>query len=191
MDFDDTPYQVQQIQARSRDQKISAVDRDQIEKQRLAQRHECFERYTPIGDPVKPVPTASYAINDAERFNRDYIADQKAQKQAAYEMTWKRAAHRHQQQEDYAKAIEARRQLEEEEERKKADVTGKRDMNEESVLYNPVTNAAPDSSTERGTMLMTQDTQKTMRREARAKRIYHASNSNQYNPITGELREHW
>ena len=191
MEFDDTPYQVQQIQARSRDQKVSAVDRDQIEKQRLAQRHECFQRYPQYDDLVKPDPKASYAINDAERFNRDYIADQKSQKQAAYNMTWKRAAHRQKQQEEYEKAIEARRIQEAEDEKKRSEVNGKHDLNEESVLYNPVTNAAPDTTTERGTMLMTQDTQKTMRREARAKRIYHASNSNQYNPITGELRENW
>lgn len=191
MDFDNTPYSVQQIPARSRNEKVTAVDRDAIEKQRLAMRHECFERHNPINDPVKPVPEASYAIDDVERFNRDYCAEQRAYKQATTEMIWKRAAHRHMQQEEYKKQIETRRLQEEADEKKRLDLSAVHDFNEESVLYDPVTNQVPDATTKKGSTQMALDTTKMMRREARAKRIYHASNSNQYDPITGELRQYW
>ena len=89
MEFD-TDYQVQQIPARTRDEKVLAVGRDAIEKHRLAMRHEHFERHHPIDDPVKPVPEAAYAIDDVERFNRDICADQRAYKQATHDMIWKR-----------------------------------------------------------------------------------------------------
>ena len=190
MDFD-TPYQVQQIPARTRNEKFQSVNRDAIEKKRLAMRHECYERHNPIDDPIKPIPEASYSIDDVDRFNRDYCADQKALKAAENELIWKRAAARRVQQEEYAKSIEARRIQEAEESKKRADISGARDFNEGSVLYNPVTNSAPDASTKKGTMLLEQDTEKMIRREARAKRIYRASNSTKYNPITGELRENW
>ena len=190
MEFD-TDYQVQQIPARTRDEKVLAVGRDAIEKHRLAMRHEHFERHHPIDDPVKPVPEAAYAIDDVERFNRDICADQRAYKQATHDMIWKRAAHRHLQQEQYQKSIETRRIQEEEDAKKRADISGAHDFNQESVLYDPITNVVPDATTQKGSTQLAMDTDKLMRREARAKRIYHASNSTQYNPITGELREHW
>ena len=190
MDFD-TPYQVQQIPARTRAEKVQSVGRDAIEKQRLAMRHECFERHNPIDDPVKPVPESSYSIDDVDRFNRDYCADQKAMKKAETDMIWKRAAHRKQQQEEYERQIEARRAQDAEDEKKRADISGSHDFNEESVLYDPVTNTIPDSTTKRGSQLLTQDAEKAIRREARAKRIYHNSNSTKYDPITGELRQNW
>ena len=190
MDFD-TEYTVQQIPARSRDEKVLAVGRDAIEKYRLAMRHEHYERHNPIDDPAKPSPDAAYAIDDVERFNRDYCADQRAQKQATHDMIWKRAAHRHQQQEEYQKQIEARRIQEAEEEKKRSGATAQHDFNQESVFYDPITNVVPESTTQKGSAQLALDSDKLMRREARAKRIYHASNSTQYDPITGELRQHW
>ena len=190
MEFDSN-YQVQQIPARTRNEKVISVDRDAIEKHRLEMRHENFERHHPIADPVKPVPEASYAIDDVERFNRDICAEQRAYKQATHDMIWKRAAHRHLQQEEYQKQIETRRRMEEEEAKKRADISGAHDFNEESVCYDPITNVVPDATTKKGSTQLQLDSQMLMRREARAKRIYHASNSTMYNPITGEVREHW
>ena len=190
MDFEDSPYSVQQIHARTRSEKVNQVDRDAIEKQRLAARHEHYERHNPVSDPVKPNPDASYAIDDVERFNRDYCADQKAEKKAGTEMIWKRAAHRRMQQEEYERQIEARRKYEEDEARKKIEASNG-DFNEESVLYDPITNGVPDETTKKGATLRERDMNLATKREIRAKRIYHASNSNQYDPITGELRPHW
>lgn len=191
MEFDNCEYSVQQVAARTRDEKVKAIDRDTIEKQRLAARHEHFERHHIIDNLVKPESSAPYSVDDVERFNRDYTMDQKTKKIKDHEMMLARAAHRRQQQEDYEKSIELRRQIEAEEDRKRQGISGAHDFNVESVLYDPVTNLAPAETTDRGATLRTQDATHEFRREARARRIYHNANSVKYDPITGEERKFW
>ena len=52
MDFDDCDYSCQQVPSRSRNEKVLMKDRDQIEKTRLAARHECFEHYSIVDDII-------------------------------------------------------------------------------------------------------------------------------------------
>ncbi|KAK8900628.1 hypothetical protein M9Y10_002957 [Tritrichomonas musculus] len=191
MDFDDCDYSCQQVPSRSRNEKVLMKDRDQIEKTRLAARHECFEHHVIVDNIIKPEQNSSLSIDDVDRFNRDYTQDQKNTKKFEYDRTWARAATRHKLQEEYAKSIELRRQQEEEEAAKVAKEVAKHDFNQESVCYDPVTNIVPDESAFKGSTQRTLDTQRETLRDARARRIQHNANSTQYDPITGQLRNYW
>ena len=191
MDFADCDYDVQQVVPRSRAEKDILRDHDMIEKTRLAARREHFERHPLIDNVVKPEMTSALHIDDVDRFNRDYTKDQKAQKQDEYDRTWGRAAKKSQQQVEYQKSIELRRELEAAEQAKIDKVVSQHDFNRESVNYDLVTNIVPDESTQRGMTQRTMDTQREMLRTERARRIQHSTNSTQYNPITGEMRDFW
>lgn len=190
MEFD-TDYEVQQVQSRTRAEKVLNKDRDAIEKARLAARHEHYERHNIIDNIIKPEDQSSLRIDDVDRFNRDYTQDQRATKAQAHDLMLRRAAARHEQHVWYEKAIEERRRQEEEDAAKVSTMCAEHDFNQESVLYNPVTNEVPDESTQRGMTQKGLDTRKEFLREARAKRIQHHSNSTQYDPITGEPRKFW
>ena len=99
-----------------------------------------------------------------------------------------RAEARRKQQDEYQRAIEQRRA---EEEEQMAKTSPEHDQNEESVLYNPVTLQKPPEATENFSRLKAQDDDKEFKREARARRIYHNSNSGEYDPITGLKRTFW
>ena len=192
MQFDDCDYQVQQVKPRTRGEKVEAVDRDTVEKRRLAQRVEHFERFDPQHNYVKPDPVnKTYSIDDVDRFNRDYTVDQKQTKQYEQQMVQLRAANRRKQQEDYQAAIELRRKEEELEAQKVEDHLAQHDFNVESVNYDPVTCIVPDQTTKRGQTQHAEDASKEFRREARARRIAHNQNSTQYDPITGQPRNFW
>ncbi|OHT15764.1 hypothetical protein TRFO_42301 [Tritrichomonas foetus] len=191
MDFDDCDYSCQQVPSRSRDEKVLMKNRDMIEKTRLAARHENFERHQIVDNIIKPIDESSLAVDDVERFNRDYTQDQKKTKEFEYQRTWARAAHRHQQQVDYEKSIELRREEEKAAAEKIARAVQDHDFNRESTFYDPVTNVVPDETTEKGATQKTLDTRHEFMREARARRIQHNANSTQYDPITGELRSFW
>ena len=191
MDFDDCDYSCQQVPSRSRNEKVLMKDRDQIEKTRLAARHECFEHYSIVDDIIKPEQNSSLSIDDVDRFNRDFTQDQKNEKQFDYDRTWARAAKRHKLQEEYAQSIELRRQQEIEEAAKVTKEVAKHDFNQESVCYDLVTNVVPDESTLKGSTQRTLDTQRETLRDARARRIQHMMNSTQYDPITGQPRNYW
>lgn len=190
MDFKDCDYSVQQVHARTRQEKFESMDRDTIEKTRLASRHENFERHQIADNIIKPMQNTSYSIDDVDRFNRDHCADQKKQKEFDYQRTLARAAYRRQQQEDYAKSIDLRREEEAYFDKKILDMSAQHDFNVESVLYDPVTNGPPNDP-QRGETLKTLDATREVRRAARANRIYHQTNSVDYDPITGEPRKHW
>jgi len=191
MNFEDCDYSVQQIPSRTREEKIKSVDRDAIEKERLAKRREHFERNVIVDNIVKPEATAPYHIDDVDRFDRDYTKDQKQSKEMENTKTWARATAYKKQQMQYEESIKIRRETEELEETKKMTLNATRDFNQESVLYDPVTNASPPQHTIKGSALKNLDDDKEMRREARARRIYHNSNSVEYDPITGEKRKFW
>lgn len=190
MDFD-TDYTPQQVPSRTRDEKLLVRDRDQLEKARLAARHEHFERHQIIDNLVKPAEGSSMRIDDTERFNRDYTQDQRWTKQNEYDRIWGRAAGRRAQQVAYAEAIEERRRQEAAEAAKIAATMSEHDFNKESVLYNPVTNEVPDETTEKGQTQRGLDTRREFLRDARARRIQHCACSTQYDPITGEERTFW
>ena len=192
MDFDDCDYQVQQVKPRTRGEKVEAVDRDTVEKRRLAQRVEHFERFNPHNNYIKPDPiNTTYSIDDVDRFNRDYTVDQKRSKEYEKQMVQLRAQNRRKQQEDYQAAIELRRQEEELEAQKVDNHLAQHDFNVESVNYDPVTCIVPDQTTIRGKTQHAEDADKEFRREARARRIAHNQNSTQYDPITGQPRNFW
>ena len=190
MDFDDCDYSCQQIPSRTREEKNLIKNRDAIEKTRLAARHEHFERYKAVDDIIKPIQSSS-RIDDEDRFNRDYTQEQKKTKEFERQRMLARAAARHEQQVQYERAIEKRREEEAEELAKVMDQCSKHDKNDESVLYNPVTNEVPLEGTEKYAAQMELDTNREIRREARARRIQHNSNSTQYDPITGLPRKFW
>ena len=190
MDFD-TDYTPQQVQSRTREEKIVNRDRDLLEKTRLVARRENFERHEMIGNIVKPDKPCSLMVDDVDRFNRDYTLDQKATKEHEYERTWGRAAGMRKQQIAYAEAIEERRRQEAAEVAKAVKIYGEHDFNQESVLYNLVTCELPGEETEKGQTQRGIDTRRELLREARARRIQHCSHSTQYDPITGQERSFW
>ena len=191
MDFDDCDYSCQQVPSRSRGEKVLMKDRDQIEKTRLAARHENFEHHVIVDNIIKPEKESALAIDDVDRFNRDYTQDQKTTKNFNYERTWARAATRHRLQDEYERSIENRRKQEEAEAAKVAAEVAKHDFNVESVCYDPVTNQVPGQDTLKGTTQRTLDDQREVMREARARRLQHTMNSTQYDPITGQPRNFW
>lgn len=191
MEFDDCDYACQQVPSRTRQEKVQKRDRDMVEKQRLAQRHECYERHTIIDNIVKPEPASAYTIDDVDRFNRDFCQDQKNTKQRDHELMLARAGARRKQQIEYEESIELRRKLEAEEKAKVDKLVAQHDFNQESVLYDPVTCVLPSESTDKGATQKTLDTKKEFLRDARARRIQHNANSTRYDPITGEERNFW
>jgi hypothetical protein len=191
MDFDDCDYCVQQVPARSRQEKILNKDRDMIEKSRLAARVESHYRYQGVDNIIKPCNGSSCLIDDADRFKRDYTEDQRTTKRIAHELMLARAASRHVQQVEYEEAIDARRKIEAEEDAKLKKHVAQHDFGRESVLYDPVTNAVPNQNTDKGAAQRKIDARRETFREARALRIQHNANSTAYNPITGQERGFW
>lgn len=189
MDFDDCDYKVQQVAPRTRQEKIETRDRDTIEKTRLAARREHFERHEIVNDLVKPVDGTSIGIDDVDRFNRDICRDQKLEWQRKQEQTWARARRCQQEQQEYERAIERRREEEAAELAKLSEHMSSHDFNAESVNYDPITGSIPENA--RGQTQRETDSQRALKREARARRIQHNANSTEYDPITGEKRTFW
>jgi hypothetical protein len=191
MEFEDCDYSVQQVPARSRQEKVLNQDRDMVEKSRLATRVECHYRYHPVDNIIKPCHGSSCIIDDVGRFKRDYTEDQRTTKRIAHELTLARAASRHIQQVEYEEAIELRRKIEVEEFAKLQKHVAQHDFGKESVLYDPVTNVVAPEATEKGAAQRKIDLRRETFREARAKRIQHDNNSTAYDPITGQRRAFW
>jgi hypothetical protein len=191
MEFEDCPYQCQQVPSRTREDKVVAKDRDALEKSRLVSRVEHHRRFQPYGDIVKPPDQTSVFIDDVDRFNRDYTQDQRTTKRVSAELTLARASARHNQQVEYQKAIEEQRRLEALEFSKMQEHMHQHDFLLESVCYNPATNEVPPEGSPKGTAQRELDATKEQFREARARRIQHCSNSQAYDPITGYPRTFW
>ena len=191
MEFEECDYNVQQVKPRTRNEKINSVDRDMIDKQRLVNRKENFQRNPFIENIVKPEKETPFNIDDIDRFERDFTKDQKEEKEFKHILMLSRAAGRKKLQDEYEKSILLRREVELEDENKRKSISSKNDFNEESVLYDPITNNAPFHNEKKENSLKDFDNNKEFRRDARAKRIYHSSNSVSYDPITGEKRNFW
>jgi hypothetical protein len=191
MDFDDCPYSVQQVPPRSRDSKVLVTERDLVEKARICQRVEKHIRVLPYGNIVKEAEDCSGYVDDVDRFNRDYTLDQKATKRMAAELTLARAATRRRQQIAYENAAIEERRLEALEFSKMQDHMRQHNLLDESVCYDPATNQVPPETTPKGAQQRTLDATKETFREARARRIQHMANSEQYDPITGYARTFW
>ncbi|KAH0785234.1 ras-related protein RHN1 [Histomonas meleagridis] len=176
MEFDDCDYSCQQIPSRTREEKNLIKNRDAIEKTRLAARHEHFERYQAVDDIIKPIQSSS-CIDDVDRFNRDYTQDQKRTKEFERQRMLARAAAKHEQQVQYERAIEKRREEEAEEMAKVMDQCSKHDKNNESTLYNPVTNQDPLEGTKQYTAQLELDKDREFRREVVVVGSLHAGKS--------------
>jgi hypothetical protein len=191
MDFDDCDYTVQQVPARSREEKVLNKDRDMVEKSRLAARIESFARYQAVDNIIKPCNGSSCLIDDVERFNRDYTEVQRATKRHAHDRTLARAASRHVQQVDYEEAIEARRRKEAEDFAQLQRHVAQHDFGRESVLYDPVTCVLAPETTDKGATQRKLDARRETFREARARNIQRNANSTPYDPVSGEPRTFW
>jgi acyl transferase domain-containing protein len=140
---------------------------------------------------VKAIDGSSAAIDDVERFNRDYTRDQRTTKRLAHELTLARAGARRSQQAFYREGVEETRRQEAAQAGKVTAHVGQHDFLKESVLYDPVTCVVPPPETENGATQRKLDSQRETFREARALRIQHSQHSTSYDPITGEMRTFW
>jgi hypothetical protein len=191
MDFDDCGYELQQVQARTRREKVRGKTRDDIEKSRLAERVEGHQRYVPPGDLVASPPDSSLHISDIDRFNRDYTEEQRTTRRILQGLTLARAGANRRQLANYMQYIEERRAREQADSDMITRHYARHDFCRESVLYDPVTCIVPTETTDKGRTQRSLDALRENSREARALSIQHRMHSTDYNPITGDARPFW
>lgn len=72
-----------QIRPRTRDERMAALDKEALEKGRLEQRREGFQRYVNNGSIVGMDPNATGYCPEAERFDTDSAYQEKTERDAA------------------------------------------------------------------------------------------------------------
>jgi hypothetical protein len=70
----------QYTQPLSREERRALADKEAVEKSRLAQRRECFQRYQDPGVIGRPEEGTPAFLSDSERFDRDVVSAERARR---------------------------------------------------------------------------------------------------------------
>eukprot|EP00297_Palpitomonas_bilix_P018238 CAMPEP_0113880274 /NCGR_PEP_ID=MMETSP0780_2-20120614/7694_1 /TAXON_ID=652834 /ORGANISM="Palpitomonas bilix" /LENGTH=191 /DNA_ID=CAMNT_0000866931 /DNA_START=216 /DNA_END=791 /DNA_ORIENTATION=- /assembly_acc=CAM_ASM_000599 len=161
-------------------------DKTTLEKARLAQRKECYQRYEDIGNPVEPTSQSVGYMSDANRFHTDTAGEQKRLR----EVERSRASEKHTHMRDQRAHREDERWKtmekidKKEEARLTAHLDDKRKRNAPSVAYNPLTLQYNDGKD--GMRQKYDDDVMRYRAGVRTHNLSTKASSTGFNPVTHE-----
>ncbi len=176
------------VAPRSRQDRRNMMDKETLEKSRLAKRREGFHHYEDLGMVTVPMPDAVGYIDETERFQKDFAHHERDRRQMVYRQQEQLISRK---QEAQSRKEEARwtgiedSYLKDEakfEDYRKAGKKAKR--NAQSVPYNPITLGYHNSLG--GEQLRNQDEHIRYRAATRAKNLLARMSFTPYDPITGE-----
>jgi hypothetical protein len=179
------------VAPRSRQDRRNSMDKETLEKSRLAQRREGYHHYEDLGMVTVPTPDAVGYIDETERFQKDFAHHERDRRQMVYRQQERLISHKKEQ----ATAKEEERWgkiedqfLEEEALYEKYRKDGKKaKRNAQSVPYNPITLGYHNSLG--GEQLRNQDEHIRYRAATRAANLLERMSFTPYDPITGEDKE--
>ena len=179
------------VAPRSRQDRRNSMDKETLEKSRLAKRREGFHHYEDLGMVTVPTPDAVGYIDETERFQKDFAHHERDRRQMVYrqqeQLISKKKENSTQKEEDRWAAIEDSF-LEDEAKYERFRKEGKKaKRNAQSVPYNPITLGYHNSLG--GEELRNQDEHIRYRAATRAQHLLARMSFTPYDPITGENKE--
>mgnify|MGYP006083063393 CR=1 FL=1 len=176
------------VAPRSRQDRRNSMDKETLEKSRLAKRREGFHHYEDLGMVTVPTPDAVGYIDETERFQKDFAHHERDRRQMVYRQQEQLISNKKEKQ----TAKEEQRWgniedqfLQEEQKYERYRKEGKKaKRNAQSVPYNPITLGYHNSLG--GEELRNQDEHIRYRAATRAAHLLERMSFTPYDPITGE-----
>ena len=174
------------VQPETRADRASKSDKTTLEKSRLLQRREKFQRYEDIGEPTVPTAKAVGFMADAERFHSDTVGEEKGVRDAAIQ---RRELKFENQRNKFLDREESRwNSMEQERETEQAKLqvlqnSSKGTRNHSSVAYDAIT--LEYHATPAGRQQQFEDNMTKYRAGIRTEKLHRYGSGDGYNPITG------
>ncbi|KAG2383344.1 hypothetical protein C9374_004681 [Naegleria lovaniensis] len=169
----------------NRDKRQAEKDRHALERSRLANRKEGFQRHTPSTNPLEILETAVGYIPDAKRLHGDSAGEERAMRDLEIARRQQITEKKRKDHTEREQSIHQQRELEYEKEKQKQEARlGSEKKNKGLASYNIITKQPLDP--EQRKLQTYQDQVREYRGAVRADILYQRGSSTGCNPITGE-----
>ena len=174
------------VQPETRADRASKSDKTTLEKGRLLQRREKFQRYVDIGEPTVPTPKACGFMSDADRFHSDTAGEEKGVRDSAVHPREEKFETRRNQFLDREEGRWDNMEQERSMEQHKLQIlqnSSKGTRNHSSVAYDAIT--LEYHATPAGQQQQFEDNMTKYRAGIRTEKLHRYGSGDGYNPITG------
>ncbi len=179
------------VAPRSRQDRRNMMDKETLEKSRLAARRGGFHHYEDLGMVTVPTPDAVGHIDETERFQKDFAHHERDRRQMVYRQQEQLISRKQEalsrKEEDRWNGIEEEYLTEEARFERFRREGKKAARNAQSVPYNPITLGYHNSLA--GEELRNRDEHIRYRAATRAQNLLSRMSFTPYDPITGENKE--